>query len=99
MTIDTYDDVYLFNMNIGDPAKKATQLSRYFNGDIAYFIICSSNVEVINLTPCRLLRPIPATLDGNGIARNAGECGMFDAVSGKFYGNVAATGNFTVSDN
>lgn len=52
-----------------------------------------------NLVPCRLLRPIPAALDANGTARNAGECGMYDSVSGKFYGNVAASGNFTVSDN
>lgn len=48
--------------------------------------------------PVRLLRPIPAALDANGIARNAGECGMFDSISGKFYGNVGS-GAFTVSDN
>ena len=51
-----------------------------------------------NLIPCRLLRPIPATLDGNGIARNAGECGMYNSVNGLFYGNVNNSGNFTVSD-
>lgn len=96
MTIDTYDDVYLFNMNIGDPAKKAGQLSRYFNGDIAYFIISNNNTEVVHLIPCRLLRPLPAILDGNGIARQAGECGMWDKVSNKFYGNVANSGTFTV---
>lgn len=53
----------------------------------------------INLIPCRLLRPIPAALDGNGIARSAGECGMWDSVSGKFFGNLASSGTFTVSDN
>lgn len=67
----------------------------YFHGDIAYFNIEPNKVR---MTPCRLLRPIPATLDGNGIARNAGECGMYDAVSGKFFGNVGS-GTFTVSDN
>lgn len=48
--------------------------------------------------PCRLLRPIPAPLDGNSIARNSNECGMYDSISGKFYGNVANSGKFTVSD-
>lgn len=48
--------------------------------------------------PCQLLRPIPATLDANGKARVAGECGMYDAVSGKFFGNVASTGSFTVTN-
>lgn len=52
-----------------------------------------------NLVPCRLLRPIPAALDGNGIARNAGDCGMYNLVNGLFYGNVAPDGSFTVSDN
>ena len=51
-----------------------------------------------DLTPCRLLRPIPSTLDANGIARQTGECGMYDSVSGKFYGNVASSGTFTVSN-
>jgi hypothetical protein len=55
-----------------------------------------NNTYRSNLTPCRLLRPIPATLDANGIARDAGECGMWDKVSNKFYGNVASTGRFTV---
>ena len=65
-----------------------------FNGKINYLSIPSK----IDLTPCRLLRPIPASLDANGIARNADECGMYDSVSGKFFGNVAS-GTFTVSDN
>lgn len=69
--------------------------SKYFHGDIAYFSI---EPNKIRMTPCRLLRPIPATLDANGIARNAGDCGMYDAVSGKFFGNVGS-GSFTVSDN
>lgn len=48
--------------------------------------------------PCRLLRPIPTTLDANGIARDAGECGMWDKVGNKFYGNVANGGSFTVEN-
>jgi hypothetical protein len=64
----------------------------------AYFRLLSNNSIVQNLTPCRLLRPIPAALDGNGIARNADECGMYNSVNGLFYGNVANDGTFTVSD-
>lgn len=66
-----------------------------FNGIISYFRI----PDKLILVPCRLLRPIPASLDANGIARNAGDCGMFDSISGKFFGNVANSGAFTVSDN
>ena len=75
--------------------------SNYFHGDIAYFRITDPTftIDRVNMTPCRLLRPIPATMDGNGIARNAGECGMYNSVNGLFYGNVASSGSFTVSDN
>jgi len=52
--------------------------------------------DILHLTPCKLLRSIPATLDSNSIARSAGECGMYDSISGKFYGNVVSTGTFTV---
>lgn len=52
----------------------------------------------IYLYPCQLLQDIPATLDANGIARTAGECGMIDSISGKFYGNVASSGSFTVEN-
>lgn len=56
-----------------------------------------NNVEY-DLVPCKLLQSIPAILDGNGIARQAGECGMWDKVNDKFYGNVASSGTFTVSN-
>ena len=67
------------------------------NGYISNFNIQSS-VGNLNFTPCQLLRGIPASLDANGKARQAGECGMIDSISGKFYGNVAASGSFTVSN-
>ena len=65
-------------------------------------ITLTSSIYVYGIeryTPCRLLRPIPAALDANGIARNANDCGMYDSISGKFYGNVASSGSFSVSDN
>lgn len=38
-------------------------------------------------------------MDANGIARQAGECGMWDKVGNQFYGNVATSGRFTVLNN
>lgn len=58
----------------------------------------STNEITRQMYPCRLLHSIPAILDGNGIARQAGECGMYDSVSGKFFGNVATSGSFTVTN-
>jgi hypothetical protein len=52
----------------------------------------------LNLIPVKLLRSIPSKYDANGIARQAGECGMYDTVNDVFYGNVASSGTFSVSD-
>lgn len=48
---------------------------------------------VVKYIPCKLLRNIPSALDANNIQRNAGECGMYDCISGKFYGNIASSSN------
>ena len=48
--------------------------------------------------PVKLLKSIPSKYDANGIARQAGECGMYDTINDVFYGNVASSGSFTVSD-
>ena len=53
---------------------------------------------VIDLIPVKLLHSIPSKYDANGIARQAGECGMYDTVNDLFYGNVASSGTFSVSD-
>lgn len=71
-------------------------LTNVFNGAINKYIHYRDNEVKCNLIPCKLLQSIPAILDGNGIARQAGECGMWDKVSNKFYGNVANSGTFTV---
>jgi hypothetical protein len=51
---------------------------------------------ISSLVPCRLLRPIPRNLDAQCKSRVAGECGMIDLVSGRFYGNVASSGAFSL---
>ena len=48
--------------------------------------------------PVKLLKSIPSKYDANGIARQAGECGMYDTVNDIFYGNVVSSGTFSVSD-
>lgn len=58
-----------------------------------------NNTYRSNLIPVKLLKSIPSKYDANGIARQAGECGMYNSVNGLFYGNVASSGTFTVSDN
>ena len=69
-----------------------------FNGGISGFVL-NDGTHSLNLVPCKLLRPIPATMDANNTARPAGECGMWDKISNKFYGNVNSSGSFTVSNN
>ena len=81
----------------GSTIKQVSIISRDQNGFEG--LISSITVDgVERYIPCRLLRPIPASLDANGIARNADECGMYNSVNGLFYGNVASSGTFTVSD-
>ena len=66
-----------------------------FAGKISSFIVDDS----MHLVPCKLLQSIPATMDANNTARPAGECGMWDKIGNKFYGNVNSSGSFTVSNN
>lgn len=51
-----------------------------------------------NFIPCKLKCSIPRNLDAQYKERHAGECGMVDLISGKFYGNVANSGTFTVEN-
>lgn len=64
-------------------------------------IFLTSSIKVDGVTryvPCQLLRSIPRNLDAKCKERVAGECGMIDLISGKFYGNVASSGTFTVEN-
>ena len=77
---------------------KGSTINAPYNGAFGDFIL-NDFAHSIHLTPCQLLRSIPTYLDANGKARQAGECGMIDLISGKFYGNVVNTGTFTVENN
>jgi hypothetical protein len=94
--------IKLFYCDINEDSKSDTVIANGGNSQdvkCSYFRFMDANgTTILNLTPCRLVRPIPATLDANGIARNADECGMYDLVNGLFDGNVANDGTFTVSD-
>ena len=57
-------------------------------------------IDGINYYPVRLLHSIPADSDYNGIARNAGDCGLINTKTGKFYGSTSLStyGYFTVEN-
>jgi hypothetical protein len=82
-------NLYLFADNYRD-----NPYINKFNGRIGLFSISNK----IYLIPVKLLHSIPSKYDANGIARQAGECGMYDTVNDVFYGNVASSGTFSVSD-
>lgn len=87
-----------------EPITNLVGTTLYLFGDHGYNVVFPYKIKKfeidgkLNLIPVKLLQSIPAILDGNGIARQAGECGMWDKVSGRFYGNVASSGSFTVSN-
>lgn len=87
---NTTQNIVIFGRNVGGTIYVS-------NSKVSYFQLIDSSNLIMNLIPVRLLRLIPAILDGNGIARQAGECGMWDKVSGRFYGNMSS-GSFTVSN-
>ena len=66
--------------------------------DIAFSTSSITVDGIERYIPVKLLRSIPSKYDANGIARQAGECGMYDTVNDKFYGNVASSGTFSVSN-
>lgn len=87
---------YKNNRNFGEYqfADEDIVINIYSNG----FKLGNFNSGRVNLTPCKLLKPVPKWLDANGIRRQVGECGMIDLISGKFYGNVDSVGTFTVEN-
>ena len=81
----------------GSTIKQVSIISRDRSGFEG--LISSITVDgVERYIPVKLLKSIPSKYDANGIARQAGECGMYDTVNDKFYGNVASRGTFSVSD-
>lgn len=81
----------------GSTIKQVSIISRNQNGFEG--LISSITVDgSVRYIPVKLLRSLPSKYDANGIARQAGECGMYDTVNDVFYGNVASSGSFSVSD-
>jgi hypothetical protein len=61
----------------------------------------TSSIKVDGVTryvPCQLIRSIPRNLDAQCKERVAGDCGMIDLKTRKFYGNMASSGTFTVEN-
>lgn len=90
------------NTNItqyGFPVSRITFQTSSGTSNIVTTKTSAINVDgVERYIPVKLLKSIPSKYDANGIARQAGECGMYDTVNDVFYGNVASNGTFTVSD-
>lgn len=90
------------NINItqyGFPVSYIAFSTAVGTSDIVTTKTSAINVDgVERYIPVKLLRSIPPRHDANGIARQAGECGMYDTVNDLFYGNVASSGVFSVSD-
>jgi hypothetical protein len=93
------------NNTIYQITKKKLSLTRLFywySGNVTQHTEgCVGYLKVdnyCNMYPCQLLRSIPRNLDAQCKERQAGECGMVDLISGKFYGNVASSGTFTVEN-
>lgn len=56
-----------------------------------------NNIECF-LNPIKLRRNIAASVSADNKPHPAGECGMIDEISGKFYGNANSSGAFSVSN-
>ena len=111
VTMDFYIENSLFYCNqngvvkTNNPAQTAIEstwksvASRIYSSKMSYIREVLPNGSYnSNLIPVKLLKSIPSKYDANGIARQAGECGMYDTVNDVFYGNVASSGTFTVDD-
>lgn len=88
------NDVHLINEKI-EYINQFGNYRRSCTGSISR-VTTEEGVDV--LVPCTLLHSIPRNLDAQCKERVAGECGMIDLISGKFYGNVANSGTFTVEN-
>lgn len=54
--------------------------------------------KVNSLTPIQLTSDLPAYLASDNLPHAAGECGMWDSISEKFYGNANSSGEFSVEN-
>lgn len=56
-----------------------------------------SGVSVRDFIPCKLLRTVTGEIASDNLTHNIGECGLWDLVDNKFYGNCNQSGTFTVA--
>lgn len=79
-------NIFLFWLNGENPYDK-------FDGAIQYF-----KIDKLSLTPLVLTSSLPAYLSSDNLPHAAGECGMWDSVNEKFYGNANTSGAFSVEN-
>ena len=95
----TSNSVVFNSVSIGTFGLPITNILWHVDSGSAVDTTKTSSIKVDGVTryvPCTLLRSISRNLDAQCKERVAGECGMIDLISGKFYGYVANSGSFTV---
>lgn len=65
-------------------------------GKFYNFIIEDVEGIILDMKPCKLTQDISADKASDNKPHSAGECGMWDMVSDKFFGNANSEGEFTV---
>lgn len=86
----TWEKLQLSEMNYNNN----TRLPSMGLNHLKTFRFTEEGNVLFSLVPCKLLRHCPANLNNQGVARQAGTCGMIEEVSGILY--TDATGSFSV---
>lgn len=70
------------------------------SAEIRTFSKCEidNGISRLFLTPLVLTSSLPAYLASDNLPHSAGECGMWDSINEKFYGNANSTGAFSVEN-
>lgn len=87
--IDTENSWYLFAKN--GYTTNVVQFNLY------YFKVTRNGDTLINLIPCKLLTNLFPNFTADNNIHYANECGLWDTIHNKFYGNVNNTGVFKVN--
>lgn len=78
--------------------KDYVSTASYWKGKMYPCKIWENDTLAVELVPCVLIRNISASESWDSQAHNVGECGMWDKVRNKFYGNAVEYGTFTTED-
>ena len=95
ITIEGVENVFDRPQTSGEAYVLFWQPSKIDNND---WIRRFELVGKLSLTPITLTSSLPAYLSSDNLPHAAGECGMWDSVNEKFYGNANTSGAFSVEN-